>query len=223
MSLVADTVTWLLDGTHWSGGDGVPRRLLVHLGLSAASVGLAAAVALPPALLLGHARSRWGNVLVAASNATRALPVFGVLIILASTPLGLSSRSTVLALTLFAIPPLLSNAFVGVRDVDADVVEAARGNGMSGLQVLRSVELPLALPLIAAGFRTSAVQVVATATLAAYVGGGGLGQFINEGFARGDRPETAAGGVLVAALALAVELLLALLQRRLSPPVETRL
>jgi osmoprotectant transport system permease protein len=94
---------------------------------------------------------------------------------------------------------------------------------MSGLQVLRSVELPLALPLIAAGFRTSAVQVVATATLAAYVGGGGLGQFINEGFARGDQPETAAGGVLVALLALLVEVVLALVQRRVQPPAETRL
>ena len=223
MSLVADTAQWLLDGAHWSGQDGVPHRLLVHLGISAASVGLAALVALPPAVLLGHARSRWGNVLVAVSNATRALPVFGVLIILASTSLGLSTRSTVLALTLFAIPPLLSNAFLGVHDVDTDVVEAARGNGMSGLQVLRSVELPLALPLIAAGFRTSAVQVVATATLAAYVGGGGLGQFINEGFARGDQTETAAGGVLVALLALLVEVVLALLQRRVQPAAETRL
>lgn len=223
MSLVADTVTWLGDGAHWSGADGVPHRLLVHLGISAAAVGLAAALALPPAVLLGHRRSRWGDLLVGVSNATRALPVLGVLILLAATSLGLSTRSTVLALTLFAIPPLLSNAFLGVRDVDADVVEAARGSGMSGLQVLRGVELPLAMPLIAAGFRTSAVQVVATATLAAYVGGGGLGQFINEGFARGDRAETAAGGVLVALLALLVELLLARVQRSVAPPAETRL
>lgn len=223
MSLVGDTVSWLFDSTHYAGSDGVPHRLLVHLGISAAAVGLALLVALPPAVWLGHRRSRYGDLLVALSNATRALPVFGVLIILASTSLGLSTTSTVIALTLFAVPPLLSNTFVGVREVDSDVVEAARGNGMSGLQVLRAVELPLALPLIAAGLRTSAVQVVATATLAAYVGGGGLGQFINEGFARGDLPETAAGGVLVALLALVVELLLALLQRSLQPPVETRL
>jgi osmoprotectant transport system permease protein len=222
MSLVTDTANWLLDGAHWSGADGVPHRLLVHLGISAAAVGLALLLALPPAVLLGHLRSRWGDVLVAVSNATRALPVFGVLIILASTSLGLSTSSTVLALTLFAIPPLLSNTFLGIRDVDTDVVEAARGNGMSGLQVLRSVELPLALPLIAAGFRTSAVQVVATATLAAYVGGGGLGQFINEGFARGDQAETAAGGVLVALLALLVEVTLALVQHKVQPSAETR-
>lgn len=225
MSLVADTVSWLTDGSHWSGTDGVPHRLLVHLGLSGAAVGIACLVALPLAVWLGHSRrlGRLGSVVVTVSNASRALPVFGVLIVLAATPLGIGNRSTVLALTLFAVPPLLSNAFVGVRGVDADVVEAARGNGMSGLQVLRSVELPLALPLIAAGFRTSAVQVVATATLAAYVGGGGLGQFINEGFARADNAETAAGGVLVAGLALIVEGVLALLQKRFTPPVETRL
>lgn len=223
MSLIGDTTSWLLDGSHYSGSEGVPHRLLVHVGISAAAVGLAMLIALPPAVWLGHKRSRFGSALVAMSNATRALPVLGVLIILATTSLGLSTRSTVIALTLFAVPPLLSNAFLGVRDVDVDVVEAARGNGMSGLQLLRAVELPLALPLIAAGLRTSSVQVVATATLAAYVGGGGLGQFINEGFARGDQPETAAGGVLVASLALLVELLLAQLQRTLAPPVETRL
>lgn len=223
MSLVADTVRWLTDGAHWSGGDGVPHRLLVHLGLSGAAVGLAAVVALPVAVLLGHGRWRFGGVVVALANATRALPVLGVLIILATTSLGLSTRSTVLALTIFAAPPLLTNAYLGVRDVDRDVVEAARGNGMSGWQVLRSVELPLALPQMAAGLRTSAVQVIATATLAAYVGGGGLGQIINEGFARGDEAEKAAGGLLVAVLALVVEGLLALLQRRLQPPVETRL
>ncbi|MCU1600557.1 MAG: opuBD [Frankiales bacterium] len=223
MSLVEDTLTWLGDGSHWEGQDGVPHRLLVHLGLTAASVGLAALIALPPAVLLGHARTRWGGAVVAVANATRALPVLGVLIILASTSLGLSTRSTVLALTIFAVPPLLTNAYVGVREVDADVVQAARGNGMSGLQVLRSVEIPLALPLMAAGIRTSAVQVIATATLAAYVGGGGLGQFLNEGFARGDSAEKAAGGLLVAALALLVELTLAAVQRRLEPPAETRL
>jgi osmoprotectant transport system permease protein len=223
VSLLGDTLTWLADGSHWSGGDGVPHRLAVHLGLSAAAVGLAAVVSVPPAVLLGHARTRWGSLLVAVANATRALPVLGVLIVLASTSLGLSTRSTVLALTVFAVPPLVTNAYLGVRDVDDDVVQAARGSGMSGLQVLRAVELPLALPLMAAGLRTSAVQVVATATLAAYVGGGGLGQFINEGFARGDQAETAAGGVLVAVLALVVELLLAALQRWVQPPAETRL
>jgi osmoprotectant transport system permease protein len=215
--VIHDVLVWLGDRAHYRGDDGVPHRLLVHLEVSGAAVGLACLVALPLAIVLGHRRSRLGSAVVTLSNATRALPVFGVLILLAATSLGTTNKSAVLALALFAVPPLLTNAYVGVRGVDADVVEAARGNGMSGLQVLRSAELPLAVPLIAAGLRTAAVQVVATATLAAYVGGGGLGQFIYEGFGRGDAVETAAGGVLVAALALVTEGILAVVQRTVTP------
>jgi len=222
MSLVADVLVWLGDKAHYRGDDGVLHRLAVHLEVTGAAVGIACLVALPTAVWLGHRRSRVGGLVVSAANATRALPVFGVLIVLASTSLGTTNKSAVAGLALFAVPPLLTNAYVGLRDVDPDVVEAARGNGMSGAQVLRAVELPLAVPLIAAGLRTSVVQVIATATLSAYVGGGGLGQFINEGFGRGDQVETAAGGVLVAALALAAELLLAGVQRLVTPRTATR-
>ena len=221
MSLVGDVLVWLGDKAHYRGDDGVLHRLAVHLEVTGAAVGIACLVALPLAVWLGHRRSRAGAVVVAVFNATRALPVFGVLIVLASTSLGTTNRSAVAGLALFAVPPLLTNAYVGLRDVDRDVVEAARGNGMSGRQVLRSVELPLAVPLIAAGLRTSVVQVIATATLSAYVGGGGLGQFINEGFGRGDQVETAAGGVLVAALALTAELVLAGVQRLVTPRTAT--
>ncbi len=218
MNLLQATFAWLGDAAHYQGVDGVPHRLVEHLWISGAAVALGAVVALPVAVWLGHARrfTRLGAAVVSLSNASRAVPVFAVLVLLAATPVGFGNRATVLALVLFAVPPLLTNTFVGVRGVDADVVEAARGNGMSGLQVLRRVELPLALPLIAAGFRTSAVQVVATATLAAYVGGGGLGRFIADGFGQADPAQTAAGGVLVAALAVAVEGGLALVQRSLS-------
>jgi osmoprotectant transport system permease protein len=218
MSLVGDTLVWLGDKAHYRGVDGVPHRLVEHLWISGAAVGLAALVALPLAVWLGHTRrlTGLGEAVVSLSNATRAVPVFAVLVLLAATPVGFGNRATVVALIVFAAPPLLTNTFVGVRGVDADVVEAARGSGMSGWQVLRRVELPLAVPLIAAGFRTSAVQVVATATLAAYVGGGGLGRFIADGFGRADPAQTAAGGVLVAALALLVEVTLALVQRTLS-------
>ena len=222
MSLVGDVLVWLGDRAHYRGDDGVLHRLAVHLEVTAAAVGIACAVALPLAIWLGHRRSRLGAVVVSLSNATRALPVFGVLIVLASTSLGTTNKSAVAALALFAVPPLLTNAYIGLRDVDADVIEAARGNGMSGLQVLRAVELPLAVPLIAAGLRTSVVQVIATATLAAYVGGGGLGQFIYEGFGRGDQVETAAGGVLVAVLALVAEGVLAWVQRLVTPRTATR-
>jgi osmoprotectant transport system permease protein len=216
VSLVADTAAWLTDPAHWTGVDGVPHRLAEHLAVSGAAVGIACLVALPVAFVLGHT-GRGGGFAVNVSNASRALPTFALLVLLAATPVGFGNRATVVALTVFAIPPLLTNAYVGVRGVDREVREAARGMGMTGLQVLRRVEIPLALPLVAAGVRTAAVQVVATATLAAYVGGGGLGRLIADGFGRADPAMTAAGGVLVAALALTVEVLLALLQRRVTP------
>jgi osmoprotectant transport system permease protein len=216
VSTAGDTVSWLTDPAHWRGVDGVPHRLSEHLVMPGISVGLACLIALPAAFALGHA-GRGGPIAINLSNATRAVPTFGLLILLAVTPVGFGNRAAVVALTLFAIPPLLTNAYVGVRDVDREVREAARGMGMTGLQLLRRVELPLALPLIAAGLRTAAVQVVATATLAAYVGGGGLGRFIADGFGQADPAMTTAGGVLVAALALVVELALGLLQRRLTP------
>jgi osmoprotectant transport system permease protein len=216
MSLARDTAAWLADPVHWTGIDGIPHRLVEHLAVSGAAVAIACVIALPVAFLLGHT-GRGGPVAVNISNASRAVPTFALLVLLAATPVGFGNRATVVALTLFAIPPLLTNAYVGVRDVDREVREAARGMGMTGGQLLRRVELPLALPLVAAGLRTATVQVVATATLAAYVGGGGLGRFIADGFGRADPAMTAAGGVLVAALALVVEVALAFLQRRLTP------
>ena len=216
MSTVGHTVTWLTDAAHWQGPDGVPHRLAEHLAISGLAVAVACLVALPIGIALGHI-GRGGSVAVNLSNASRAVPTFGLLILFAVTPIGFGNRAAVVALTLFAIPPLLTNTYVGVRDVDREVREAARGMGMTGLQLLRRVELPLALPLIAAGLRTAAVQVVATATLAAYVGGGGLGRFIADGFGQADPAMTTAGGVLVAVLALLVELSLGALQRRLTP------
>lgn len=219
MSLVADTLVWLGDLAHYRGVDGVPHRLAEHLMLSGAAMGIAMLLALPLGACIGHGRRAplLGAVLLAGTNASRAVPVFAVLVLLAATPVGFGNRATVLALVLFALPPLATNAYIGVRGVDRSVLEAARGNGMSGGQVLRRVELPLAMPLLAAGVRSAAVQVVATATLAAYVGGGGLGRLIADGFGRADPAQTAAGGVLVAALALAVELVLGFVQRRLTP------
>lgn len=216
MSLVGDTGRFLVDGGNWTGTSGIPNRLLEHVQVSGASVLVAAALALPLAFWLGHT-GRGGLVVSGLSNASRAIPTFAVLVLLAATPVGFGDRATVVALVLFAIPPLLTNAHVGVRDVDPEVLEAARGMGMTGLQMLCRVELPLALPLVMAGVRTAAVQVVATATLAAYVGGGGLGRFIADGFGRADPAMTAAGGVLVALLALVTELSLGAVQRRLTP------
>jgi osmoprotectant transport system permease protein len=216
VSLVSDTARWLTDGENWTGPGGVPARLVEHLQVSVAAVAIACLLALPLAFWLGHLH-RGGLLVVGLANASRAIPTFAVLIVLVATPVGFGDRATVVALVLFAVPAILTNAYVGVRDVDRDARDAAEGMGMSGWQVLRRVEVPLALPLVLAGVRTASVQVVATATLAAYVGGGGLGRFIADGFGRADPAMTVAGGVLVAALALLTEVTLGAAQRRVTP------
>jgi osmoprotectant transport system permease protein len=154
---------------------------------------------------------------VADGGVGRAIPVFAVLSILVLTPLRFSIWSTIIALVLFGIPPVLTNTYVGIREVDRDVVDAARGMGMDGLQLLRKVELPLAMPLLMNGVRLAAVQVVATATIAALVAGPGLGRIITSGFRRQDLPQVIGGAILVALLALVVEGLMELVQRRLDP------
>ncbi|MGH8867001.1 MAG: ABC transporter permease [Actinomycetes bacterium] len=221
MSWFTDVVDWLGDGSHWTGADGVPARFSEHLVLTGVSVGIACVIALPLALWLGHL-GRGGTLAINLTNIGRAVPTFAVLVILAVGPLGIGNEATITALVLFAIPPVLTNAYVGMREVDRDVVEAARGMGMSGGEVLRKVEVPLAMPLIMAGVRLSAVQVVATATLAAVVAGGGLGRIITGGLARQDQAEVVAGAFLVAVLALAVELSLGGVQRLVDPARRAR-
>lgn len=217
MSLLGDTAVWLGDLAHYRGVDGVPHRLVEHLALTGVAVGVAALVALPVGLLLGHLR-RGGTAVTALANASRAVPTLGVLIVFSGiASIGIGNRAAALALVLFAIPPVLVNAYVGVSGVDREVVEAARGMGMSERRVLLEVELPLARGLVIAGLRTAVVQVIATATLAAYVGGGGLGTFINNGYGRQDYPQVMAGAVWVAGLALVAEVVLAALQRAATP------
>ena len=216
MSVLREAFVWLNDPLNWQGRSGVPYLTLEHLAISVTAVLLAALVALPAALWLGH-RGRGGGLVVALGNVSRAVPTLALLTIFAATPVGFGNRATTLALAAFAVPPLLANAYVGVRGVAPDVVEAARGVGLSDREVLLRVELPLALPLIAAGFRTAGVQVVATATLAALVGGGGLGQIVNNGFGLQDYGQLLAGGVLVAGLAMLTELVLAAVQWALTP------
>lgn len=221
MNLFADAFVWLNDPLNWQGPQGVPHLTYEHLYISALAVAIAALLALPAGLLLGHT-GRGGGLTVVVTNVSRAIPTLALLTVFAATAIGFGNRATIIALAVFALPPLLTNTYVGIRTVDRDIVEAARGMGMSERSVLLRVELPLAVPLIAAGVRTAAVQVVATATLAALVGGGGLGKIINEGFGQQDRPQILAGGLLVAALALATEGLLALVQRQVTPGHERR-
>ncbi|GAA3895363.1 ABC transporter permease subunit [Streptomyces gulbargensis] len=205
MTTLAAAWAWLTTAAHWSGEDGIGHRLTEHLLLTGAGLALSCLIALPVALVLGHL-GRGGALAVNLANAGRAVPTFAVLVLLLLGPLGPHEPwPTVVALVLFAVPPLLTNAYVGMREVDADVVRAARGMGMTGRQVLARVELPLALPLILTGVRVAAVQLVATATVAALAGGGGLGRIITAGFNLASTPQVVAGAVLVAGLALLVE------------------
>jgi osmoprotectant transport system permease protein len=206
---------WLLDGGHWQGADGIPTRLGEHLHLSIEAVLIGAVIALPIGITLGHL-GRFGNLAISLSNGGRAVPSYGVLVI-AFTVLGFGDGPIILALTLLAIPPMVTNSYVALREVDPDIKEAARGMGYRQLAQLLRVELPLAVPLIMAGIRTSAIQVVATATLAATIAGGGLGRYIVDGFAQVDYTKVFAGALLVALLALATEGSLALVERVLVP------
>jgi osmoprotectant transport system permease protein len=184
--------------------------------LSAIALAIVVLLALPLALWLGHV-NRGGFLALNVTNVGRAVPTFAVLTLLALSWFGIGNTSVVLALVLFGLPPVLTNAYVGVRTVDPQAVEAARGMGMSGFQLLRRVELPLAVPLVLTGIRLAAVQIVATMTIAALVSGPGLGVLIQEGFATQNRPELEAGAVLVVVLALLVEGAFAVLQRFLDP------
>ncbi|WNV76245.1 ABC transporter permease [Geodermatophilus sp. DSM 44513] len=216
MSAFGDAFAYLNDPLVWTRTGGVLDLLVQHLRISALAVLLAAVLALPAGVLLGRS-GRGAGAVVVLSNVSRAVPTLALLTVLAVTPLGFSETGTVLALAVFAVPPVLTNTFVGFREVDRDVREAARAMGMSRGQLLTRVELPLALPLVMTGLRTAAVQVVATATLAALVGGGGLGRIINLGFGQQDYGQILAGAVLVAALALLTELLLVVVSAVLTP------
>ncbi|MGW4703698.1 ABC transporter permease [Streptomyces sp. NPDC004285] len=207
MNTVAGAWSWLTTGAHWSGENGVWNRLGEHLFLTGVCLVLSCLVALPVALVLGHL-GRGGALAVNLANAGRAVPTFAVLVLLLLSPLGpYGPRPTIIALVLFAVPPLLTNAYVGMRGVDPDVVRAARGMGMTGRQTLARAELPLALPMILTGVRIAAVQLIATATVAALAGGGGLGRIITAGFNLASTPQVVAGAFLVAVLALLVEAL----------------
>ncbi|MFE7129599.1 ABC transporter permease [Streptomyces sp. NPDC057638] len=217
MGVVADAWTWLTTGTNWDGESGVWNRLGEHVYVSGVALLVACAIALPIALWLGHL-GKGGAVAVNLSNAGRAIPVFAVLALFMLTPLRSEGYlPTIVALVLFAVPPLLTNAYVGMREVDRAVVEAARGMGMSGRQVFLRVELPLAYPLLMTGLRSAAVQVVATATIASMVGQGGLGRIITAGFNTYNTPQVVAGALLAALLALLVEGVLVAADRLLGP------
>ena len=213
-----DLFTWLSDGTHWSGEDGIPHRLLEHLTYSGIAVLIAAVIAIPLGLYVGHT-GRGRFVVVNVAGAARAIPSLGLLFI---SVLWVGPRLSgdaafvvpcEIVLVVLAIPPILAGAYSGVEEVDPSARDAAKGMGMRGFDVLTEVELPCALPLIFSGLRSGTLQVVATATIAATAGLGGLGRFLIDGLSVRDFGQMAGGAVLVAVLALAVDVVFAVVQR----------
>lgn len=232
MSIVLAAWAYLTDPESWMGANGIiverfngKREFandsiialtIEHLAMTAAAVGIATAIALPLGLLLGH-YGRGGTLTVVLTNVSRAIPTLALLMLFAASAIGFGNRAVVIAVAIFALPPILTNAYVGMRGVDEAVKDAARGTGMSRLQQVVLVEVPLAVPLIAAGMRTAITQSVATVPLAALVAGGGLGVIINLGIGTQRYGEVLAGGILVAVLSILVDALAALGQRAVTP------
>ncbi len=204
MSFLSYAWNWLSQAQQWQGADGIPARILQHLGYSAVALVLAALIAVPLGILIGHT-GRGGLFVVNLANAWRAIPTLGLLVLLAIT-VGNFTLAWLIPLVVLAIPPILVNAYEGVAGVDPDLRDAARGMGMTPWQQVRKVEVPVAMPLIVGGLRTGAIFVVATATIAAYIGLGGLGRYIIDGLATKNYPEVAGGAFFVVLLALAVQL-----------------
>lgn len=210
MSVVSDAVDWLTDGEHWTGQTGIPNRVVEHLGYTSLTIVVAAAVAVPLGLYIGHT-GRFRALAIGVTGALRALPTLGVLT-LVTLVVGIGLTAPTIALVVLAVPPLLAGVYSGVESVDRQTVDAARAQGMTEWQVLTRVEVPLGLPLVIGGFRAATLQVVATATVAAYVSLGGLGRYIFDGQAVRDYPQMVGGSVVVVVLALLLDAVFAVAQ-----------
>lgn len=225
-----DIVEFFLDPAHWQGEIGIPNRTLEHLVISGLAIVLATLIAVPIGLYIGHT-NRGAGLAINLSNIGRAVPSYAMMVIplpftLSLAPVlgyspnfGLVFLPIFLAMTFLAIPPLLVSTYAGLRSVDRDLIEAGRGMGLRERQILGRIELPLASSIILGGFRTATLQVIATATIGAILGGGGLGRFIFDGLNQGEAgyPSIYSGAILVSILAIGVDLILSQLQRRLTP------
>jgi osmoprotectant transport system permease protein len=227
MEFFGEVAAWFADPANWSGSDGVPARLGEHLVLSVVPLVLAVVLAVPLGAWIGHTR-RFSNLVINAANVGRAIPSLAILAIATMllqgwlVSIGLRSVSseiaTIIAMVALAIPPILTNTYVGIQGVDDDLVEAGRGMGMRPTEVLRLVELPVALPVIIVGVRIAAVQVVATATLGAVFATGGLGRYIIDGIAQRRFEGVFAGALLVATMSIVTELVFTWVERRATSP-----
>ncbi|MGH7910872.1 MAG: ABC transporter permease [Candidatus Dormibacteraceae bacterium] len=216
MDVVGQVAQWFGTPANWQGTNGIPTLLGEHVLMSLAASLIAMAIALPIGVVLGHL-GKGGLLAINVTNVGRAIPSFALMVFFVLI-FGLGTLPTLVALIVLAIPPVVTNAYQGMRGVDRDLIDAARGIGMTEAQILWQVEVPVAIPVIMAGVRTAGVQVVATATLGAYVAWGGLGRFIENGLNTANGyPELIGGAILVALLAGATEGVLALLQWLLTP------
>ena len=227
---MGDVLNFFTDPAHWEGTTGIPNRLFEHLVVSGLSVLIAALIAVPLGLYIGHT-NRGSSLAINLANIGRAIPSFAMTVIILpftltladplhyDPTLGLTFLPIFLAMTFLAIPPLLVSTYAGLRSVDRDLIEAGRGMGLRDRQILARIEIPIASSIIVGGFRTATLQVIATATIGAILAGGGLGRFIFDGLNQGPagRPSIFAGAILVSVLAIGVDGLLALLQTRLTP------
>jgi osmoprotectant transport system permease protein len=216
VDFLGDVVAWFTDGSNWSGEDGMPHRLWEHTVMCVLALVSAALVALPIGMLIGHS-GRGGALAINVANLGRAIPSFAIIVLSAQYLEEIGAKPAYIALVALAIPPMVTNTLTAIEGVDPEVKESALGMGLTGPQVLTRVEVPMGMPLIMAGVRTSGVQIVATATLAALVGWGGLGRYIIDGLATRDFVEVFAGAFAVAVMSIVAEVLLGALQARLVP------
>jgi len=216
MNIFAETIAWLTNPKNWSGSGGIPTRLLEHLQYSGLVLLIAAAIAVPIGLYIGHT-GRGRVVAVAVAGALRALPTLGLLVLFALLA-GSGLMPPVWALVILTVPPLLAGTYAGISSVDGTVVDAARAMGMTELQILFRVELPNGLQVMFGGIRTAVLQVIATVSVVAYLPLGGLGRYLFDGLVLQDFPRMLGGSLLIAGLAIAVDLVLAGVQKLVISP-----
>lgn len=222
MTVINDTIAWLTDPLSWIGPNGIPTRMAEHIVICGLSMVIALIIAMPAGLYIGHT-GRFARLAVNLANLWRALPSLAVIaIVLPLTAridpqLGFKVIPTVVAMIVLAVPPILVNTYSGLQGVDSDVREAGRGQGMSEWQLLSRIEVPLAVPAINTGISSATVQVIATATLGAIFGFGGLGRYLVDGLSQGDIGQTVGGAVLVGALVLTAEAVFAVVGWQVTP------
>ena len=215
MNLFLDALAWLADPANWSGPGSIPQRIAEHLWVSLVVLAIAAAIALPLGAAVGHT-GRGRELAVRISGGLRALPTLGVLTLF-GTWIGIGLAAPILALVILAIPPLLAGAYAGFESVDRRTIDAARAMGMREGQIVGTVELPLGMPILVGGIRSATLQIIATATLAAFIADDGLGRFIFEGLKTRDYPQMLGGSILVILLALVIDGCFAITQRLVVP------